>query len=517
MKSWNLLRLECLTLLVVVVLASLAQTRVVVQGADGGTGNNKATLLSSMFRGGRSLSPRAPQEAPSYLLRLQSLYLQQPPHDTALYDCLQVSPNATSHQISQSYRRLCRKYHPDKRRGSAHEEDDSSSSLMFEQVQKAHQILKDDATRLAYHRYGLIDAAQAVQILKGTLLSSGASPFRTAGRGGGIDHDENGAYHDAEAELLLLMGYAPPWENDSPSASRISQEERMERIARHLVERLRVVVEGRVPLTDFLNDASRECTRLKRLPLGAHIVRCVGRAYKHSGRKALSSLEWRGAAVTPTILWTERLRERFRKVKHFADAAVASGRAVLAEQHLELNKVRWDHQRRKVLLTAASNRLNQNLAFQFDTELGELTRRGVGSDDNDDDDDAALDIFDALHQFELQQQQHLQTQSTLLEALQIEALWKVTKIELDYVVRMACEAILATEACLFCTSDSEFGFNTSSSPPSFGSEGRWDGWVGSRSGVAISATEGRRRAAEALVQLGNVMVEQSKDGTSWLE
>jgi hypothetical protein len=41
--------------------------------------------------------------------------MQQPPHDTQLYDILQVNPNlSTQAQIAKSHRNLSRKYHPDK-------------------------------------------------------------------------------------------------------------------------------------------------------------------------------------------------------------------------------------------------------------------------------------------------------------------------------------------------------------------------------------------------------------------
>jgi hypothetical protein len=43
-----------------------------------------------------------------------------------------------------------------------------------------------------------------------------------------------------------------------------------------------------------------------------------------------------------------------------------------------------------------------------------------------------------------------------------------------------------------------------------------DGWVGA-SGKAVDARDGRLRAASALVMIGNIMVQRSKEGTSWME
>ena len=78
-------------------------------------------------------------EATSTLLKMHKLYQQQAPHDTALYDALEVAPNATSAQISHSYRSLSRRYHPDK-------SPDREEKLRA--VQNAYSVLKEDASRL---------------------------------------------------------------------------------------------------------------------------------------------------------------------------------------------------------------------------------------------------------------------------------------------------------------------------------------------------------------------------------
>ena len=53
-------------------------------------------------------------EASSAFLKLQKNY-QNSPHDATLYDKLRVAHNATLADITRSYRRLSREYHPDKR------------------------------------------------------------------------------------------------------------------------------------------------------------------------------------------------------------------------------------------------------------------------------------------------------------------------------------------------------------------------------------------------------------------
>lgn len=108
---------------------------------------------------------------------------------------------------------------------------------------------------------------------------------------------------------------------------------------------------------------------------------------------------------------------------------------------------------------------------------------------------------------ELKENERLKAQMALLESLQVEALWKITKIDLDRTVQEACNLILTGEYFFF---------------PSHYSTGRsdWnqnaDGWVGS-TGEAVDANIGRLRAAAALVMLGDIMVRSSKEGTAWME
>jgi hypothetical protein len=160
---------------------------------------------------------------------------------------------------------------------------------------------------------------------------------------------------------------------------------------------------------------------------------------------------------------------------------VASGRVLVAERRLEQQQ------------RALGKRQNE-ISYHFDGDLGELTP-SLSEEES-----SLRDVHHSSNnsQQDMQRDQHVKTQSTLLESLNVEALWKVTKIELDKVVRQACELILLKGDYFFV------GHAV-------------DGWVGSRSCLAVNAAEGRRRAAETLIQMGNVMVEQSKEGTSWLE
>ena len=65
------------------------------------------------------------------------------------YEILKVSPKATNAEIKSAYRRLARKFHPDKNNGSA------ETSKQFAEIAKAYEILGNPAQRAAYDKQNL--------------------------------------------------------------------------------------------------------------------------------------------------------------------------------------------------------------------------------------------------------------------------------------------------------------------------------------------------------------------------
>ncbi|KAL3817811.1 hypothetical protein ACHAXA_002678 [Cyclostephanos tholiformis] len=182
-------------------------------------------------------------------------------------------------------------------------------------------------------------------------------------------------------------------------------------------------------------------------------------------------------------------------------------------------------------------------------------------DDDDDDDDESLER-------ELQLSRLQKTHSALLSAHQLEALWKITKIELDRTIREACRRILMGHYGgwqeggrvwnAFChpsermTGGGDRSLHRrchpySSSPPPpppppppqspslsghsghqferhrpdhmpgrkiHGRPRGYDGWVGT-TGEVVTMEVGRMRSAAALILLGDLFVRCSKDGTAW--
>jgi hypothetical protein len=115
-------------------------------------------------------------------------------------------------------------------------------------------------------------------------------------------------------------------------------------IAASLVEMLRPLVEGVVLQEDFAHQIASEFETLKSLPLGAHIIRCVGRAYRRSGQRFLQRHrrreKKRGKPSLQLCLldFTDVMRDQLRSAHHIATAAMASGNLVLKEQASKYRK-----------------------------------------------------------------------------------------------------------------------------------------------------------------------------------
>ncbi len=64
------------------------------------------------------------------------------------YEVLEVSRNAASDEVKRAYRRLAKKYHPDRNR------NDKSAETRFKEVQAAYEVLGDPEKRKLYDQFG---------------------------------------------------------------------------------------------------------------------------------------------------------------------------------------------------------------------------------------------------------------------------------------------------------------------------------------------------------------------------
>ena len=253
-----------------------------------------------------------------------------------------------------------------------------------------------------------------------------------------VDLLQKGSTDPTLMELIQLTG-------------RHTRHERVAALAAQLVERLRPWVEGSIDEATLVDSVIADCDRWKKQPLGSQILRCMGRAYRYEGERFLKSHQ-------PMEKHVSKVRGTWRHAKHLLTAAVASGRVVVKEQ----------------LQTKKTSSAAPALTYHMDEDE------------------------EPPSQQEIQDDERRKAEKAILESLQVEALWKISKIDLDQAVRQACRLILQTEFFFF--------------PSDQG-----DGWIGSHSDHAINTETARRRAAEGMVLVGNIFVRRSKEGTSWIQ
>ena len=414
------------------------------------------------------------------------------PHDTELYDILQVRPNATVTDIAKKFRRISRRYHPDKTY------NETFDKTKWERIQLAHNILKKDETRLLYHKFGLIQNS----IISQSQSMSNFLQLAAQGRRKTYTDPYLNQWTFEQLQLLQLMGYDPNQLDSAASDqtinrkydscyANVSLDERISYISSQLVETIRPLVEGTINKETFIFNVVTTMDQLKRAPLGAQILRCIGRAYRHSGQRALQKNQSPRERTFPgnpksniVLPLAFSLQNKWRLSKQLCVAAMASSKYLLQE--------------RKILTNKKKKGKNDRNSNPPNSELRKIQQFLKG--DDDDDQLPFIDNEDILpssteHEYDDDEEEW---DLTILQALQVEALWTLTKIDIDRIIQKACENIL-NEECFF------------NSP----SMSKFHGWVGA-TGDIIEAHTGRILTATAIVLLGNIMVCCSKRKTSWI-
>lgn len=81
------------------------------------------------------------------------------PEDADLYEILTLNrESATASDIKSQYRKLALKYHPDKQRATASDEDKQAATLQFQRIGLAYSILSDPAKKSLYDKTGMISS-----------------------------------------------------------------------------------------------------------------------------------------------------------------------------------------------------------------------------------------------------------------------------------------------------------------------------------------------------------------------
>ena len=167
-----------------------------------------------------------------------------------------------------------------------------------------------------------------------------------------------------------------------------------------LLERISPLVEDTISTSDLTDSVAQECVVLKKLPLGAQILRYIGRAYRRAGQQVLRQERFKLAGEV-----TNTLQKYKHMTKHILEAAAVGGKLIVTE---EINT--------RKSISGAEGALR--IEYHFHEEDEEFDDNAVKEVEKD------------------------KASKAELESLQIEALWKISKIHLDRAINDACKQIL---------------------------------------------------------------------------
>jgi len=455
----------------------------------------------------------------------------------------------------------CTLYHPDKIPPSQVIE----AKHKLDKISHAYAILNNDQSRLLYHRYGIVDE-NGEYILRLLILGNNAAGNYDQGGGDasllsssnsssvvGVENDEIVERRQQQFRLLELMGF--PLQNNHRGGSydqqqqQYSHQQRKDYLVGTITERLRPMVEGTISQDIFINDIYQECNILKSCPFGAHILRCIGRAYRIEGYRALrrssmtasSESKSRHSLIggdersTPTTIITDGVIDAYRDVKKYASAAFAGVRLLITERgmrKLEDEEVRVRSRKRRQEQFrrrdddnsgdsgSASDNANSNSDNDCDNNDSYLSCHDDNNHNNFNNEEQDDKSFEEV----IQRIRRQKTHSALLSGHQMEALWKITKIELDRTVRDACRFVLCHYGDDYYlnhhprTQHHPWSLSSSSShhthPSPIPISPPFDGWVSTK-GEVVQLHVGKLRAAAAMILIGDIFVQSSKEGTSW--
>ena len=186
--------------------------------------------------------------------------------DTALYEALGVTPDATDSQIKKAYYVAATRCHPDKCQ-------DDDAKEQFQKLSSAYQVLGDKASRAKYDKEGPAGVEEKEEVHPDMIYTSlfGSEVF------------------EPFIGKLLLSTYFMQNVQLTRDEMREMQRRREVRVAVHLVTLLRPYVDGH-------NEAFEEAVcslavSLASASFGARLLLIIGREYEYASRRKLGAID----------------------------------------------------------------------------------------------------------------------------------------------------------------------------------------------------------------------------------
>ena len=132
-----------------------------------------------------------------------------------LYNVLGIDPEATENEIKKVYRRLSRKYHPDKNMNNP---DKVAIAVMFENIREAYEVIGDPDKRILYDTGGL-EAVREAEKQDNSGGGGGMDPFAAFFGGGQQQQQGRKAKKGQDARVELKVSLEDMYNGNTVAAS----------------------------------------------------------------------------------------------------------------------------------------------------------------------------------------------------------------------------------------------------------------------------------------------------------